>query len=434
MKSNWLKPSGIIIIIVALLMTTILSNLRWHGEDWKTTLGSDARGYYATLPATFIYGDLNYGFFEEIELKKYFNSNQMFDYRSIQEGGVTNKFYCGTAIAEAPFFLLGHLCSHINDKDTDGYSWYYMIFISLSGVFYLMLGLIYTNKLLDFYDIKEWHKVIVLVVTVFGTNLFYYAIVEVGTSHIFSFAFVAMFVYFSKLFFTSDKAKYSIILAALLGMIVLIRPINGMIIFSLPFMAGSWEAFSRSTLNLLKRPFNFLLALLLFFGVVSIQLFIYKISVGSFFIYSYTDEGFDFLHPHFIDILFSYKKGLFLYTPMYLLAFVGLWYLWNKSKYMMITWLLFFVMITYILSSWWSWYYGGSFSSRVYVEYLPLFAILIGVALRDMKRRAIYISVISILLVVCQIQTYQYRYYDIHWSDMTKDKYWNVFLRIDRLM
>jgi hypothetical protein len=39
-----------------------------------------------------------------------------------------------------------------------------------------------------------------------------------------------------------------------------------------------------------------------------------------------------------------------------------------------------------------------------------------------------------LLMFVCQIQTYQYRYGEIHWSEMTKDRYWNVFLRIDRLL
>jgi len=83
------------------------------------------------------------------------------------------------------------------------------------------------------------------------------------------------------------------------------------------------------------------------------------------------------------------------------------------------------------------WYYGGSFSSRVYVEYIPLFMITMAIGLQRIKIESlknIYISLILVLIIFCQIQTYQYRYYQIHWSDMTKEKYWEVFLRVDKLM
>jgi putative copper export protein len=80
------------------------------------------------------------------------------------------------------------------------------------------------------------------------------------------------------------------------------------------------------------------------------------------------------------------------------------------------------------------WFYGGSFSTRVFVEYIPLFAILLGTAIHKIKRyKKSFHTVIILLIVLCQIQTYQYRYLQIHWSDMTKEKYWDVFLRIDRL-
>jgi hypothetical protein len=93
--------------------------------------------------------------------------------------------------------------------------------------------------------------------------------------------------------------------------------------------------------------------------------------------------------------------------------------------------------MTYIFSSWWCWYYGGSFSGRIFVEYLPLFAILLAIAVDRFKNRLtrkIFFGMMIALTILCQIQTFQYRYYHIHWSEMTKEKYWEVFLRIDRLL
>jgi hypothetical protein len=271
----------------------------------------------------------------------------------------------------------------------------------------------------------------------FGTNLFYYAIVEPGISHIYSFAFVSMFVYFAKRYFLSFQKKHVIYLAAILAIIVLIRPVNGLIIFSLPFIAGNFSRLKSGIQFLLQHRKVLISGLLIGALILAIQLVVYKLSTGQFFYYSYGDEGFNFLEPHIGDILFSYRKGLFLYTPIYLISVLGLFVLWRSKKFESLSFLGFFILITYVLSSWWMWYYGGSFSSRVYVDFLPLFMILLALSLHELRARwgkIASFTLIVILIGLCQIQTFQYRYGEIHWSEMTKNQYWNVFLRIDRLM
>ena len=85
--------------------------------------------------------------------------------------------------------------------------------------------------------------------------------------------------------------------------------------------------------------------------------------------------------------------------------------------------------LVFILSSWWSWWYGGSFGSRVLVEYLPVFGLLLALLLNRYKR--FFLKIILVMLIAfCQFQTYQYRYYLIHWEDMTREKYFNVFLKL----
>jgi len=87
-------------------MTIVTSNLNWGKNSWVGIVESDGKGYYAYLPAIFIYNDLNFGFFDEIEKEKYYDENLYYDYRSGAHGKVINKYYCGTALAELPFFLL----------------------------------------------------------------------------------------------------------------------------------------------------------------------------------------------------------------------------------------------------------------------------------------------------------------------------------------
>lgn len=428
--------SKITIIAIVLLMTAISSNTNWGKERWKGIVEADGKGYYAYLPAVFIYKDLNFGFFDHIEKEKYYNPNRYYDYRANSgHGQLINKYYCGTAVAEMPFFFMAHGLTKMTGGDADGYSKYYMIFVNAAALFYLLLGLIFLRKTLMTYSIPNWIIAITLIVAVFATNLFAYTVVETGLSHIFSFAFVSAFVYFSKRFFDSPHTKYLFVLAALLGMIVLIRPINLLILLSWPFLAGSLVLLSNGLKFALSRYRSLFFSVVVFGSIVSIQLLIYKISTGHFIIYSYQEEGFNFLNPHFTDILFSYKKGLFLYTPMYLLAMFGLIPVLKKNKFAALSWLAFFIFITYIFSSWWMWYYGGSFSSRVYVEYIPVFMILFALLLSETKlkwRRMAIVSLSFLLLAVCQIQTYQYRYYEIHWDQMDKEKYWDVFLMRNR--
>lgn len=436
MKSKF-TFSNITITGIILIMVVVSSNLNWGGDHWKSIIEADAKGYYAYLPAIFIYHDLNFGFFDKIEKEKYYDENMYYDYRAGANGKVIDKYYCGTALALTPFFLTAHLLSHAQHTDSDGYSKLYAVFVSVAALFYLLVGFIFLNLTLKTYDINEWQRSLTLFAAVFGTNLFYYAVGEPGMSHVFSFAFISMFFYYSQRYFSTFHKKYILYLSALLGIIVLIRPVNGLIVFACPFTAGSFNSLKKGILEAFRHKWSLVMAAILFLGILSLQLIIYKISTGKFFVYSYGQEGFNFLSPHIIDILFSYKKGLFLYTPLFLLSLTGGYFLWKSSRFEFYTWFGFFVLITYVLSSWWMWFYGGSFSSRVYVEYIPLFMILLALLLKGIKRKPLktaYITIIVLLIIVCQIQTYQYRYYQIHWSDMTKEKYWNNFLRIDKLM
>ena len=141
-----------------LAMTFIMSNLRWGGGDqWTGIIEADGKGYYAYLPAIFIYHDLNFGFFDEIEKEKYYNPNGYYDYRANGgHGEYINKYYCGTAVAELPFFLGAHLLTRIQGGDTDGYSKNYLVSVSIAALFYLFIGLFFLRKIFLAYEIPDW--------------------------------------------------------------------------------------------------------------------------------------------------------------------------------------------------------------------------------------------------------------------------------------
>ncbi|MFN5181587.1 MAG: hypothetical protein ACK5D5_01035 [Bacteroidota bacterium] len=432
-----MKKSSISILIFSILLICVWvsSNISWGKENWKGILESDAKGYYAYLPAVFIYKDLNFTFFDSIEGKKYFDKNYYYDYRVTANNNKINKYWCGTAICELPFFLIAHSLTHITNHEADGYSKLYPIFINCAGIFYLVFGLYCLDKLMQIYNISVKNRLIIVGLFFFATNLFYYTIVEPGMSHVFSFAWISFFLVQIKNIMIKFNWRNLLFASISIGLIFLIRPINILIIFFVPFLAGSLEGFISFLRVVIKEKIKLFIVLLIVPSIASIQILLYKISCGQFFVDSYPGESFNFLNPHLFDLLFSYKKGLFLYTPFYLVCLFGLIYLFKNSKWEFFTFFIFFVIISYILSSWHNWWYGGSFSSRVFVDYLPIFGLTFGTLLQKssakIKNFTLAISVILVLL--CQAQIYQYRYNLITWDSMTKEKYWEVFLRLDKI-
>lgn len=427
---------GISLVAIALIMLMITSNINWGKDHWNQIVRSDGEGNYAYLPAVFIHHDLNFKFFNYYEGTKYHDPYNFVDYRVRVGEKDINKYWSGAALAMSPFYLLGHAWAGINGYDQDGFSKPYPISITFAALFYLMIGLWALSRTLKSYGCAPWMRTLVLFATLFGTNLFYYTVSEPSMNHVYSFGLIALFFFLMRSYFLKPSWKIMLFSGFILGIIMLIRPLNGIVILGAPFAAGSFSIFKTGLQTAFKKPYGLLGAVCLAFGVLFIQLLIYKISCGSFLVYSYGDESFDFRHPHMIDFLCSYKKGFFLYTPLALIAISGFWWQWKQSRFSFFALLFFLVFMVFLFSSWWSWWYGGSFSSRIMTDHLVLFGILLGFALMQVKARwskSILIGLIFLAVILCQIQTFQYRYYQIHWEDMTKEKYWNVFLRVDKL-
>ena len=137
---------------------------------------------------------------------------------------------------------------------------------------------------------------------------------------------------------------------------------------------------------------------------------------GSAIVYSYQGESFNFLEPHLFSILFSYKKGLFVYTPVLLIALLSLfWFAYKKEFFLLTTWICFFVLLTYVLS-WHSWFYGCSYGLRAYIDYYAIFFIPFAIMLDKIKTvpKLIIMAITLPTIPLNIIQTYQYKEYILH--------------------
>ncbi|MDF2436777.1 MAG: hypothetical protein K0Q95_1153 [Bacteroidota bacterium] len=380
-------------------------------------IDSDGKGYYQYLTATFISHNL---------------SSQQSDERYIfkTERGAVNKYFAGTAFAMLPFFGAGYISAAIAHKPLNGYSPPFQRAISFAGLCYLCLGLFFLAKLLMLYGTDLRTTLILIVAITFGTNLLMYAVYHPSFSHVYSFCFVAMFLYFSKLYFTDQRLKHISLVAFAFGMIVLIRPTNGLIILTIPFLAGNYQTLKSSIAGILN--IRALYPILIFLSVVAIQPILWKVQTGEFFVKSYVNEGFYFSQPEILNVLFSFRKGFFLYTPLALLSLVGLYVVGRKSKFQLYSLLLFFILLIYITASWWNWYYGPSFGQRPFIEFYPLFALLLSFLITFFKRehdQKIFLGVIALFVSLNLLQSFQYVKNIISPWNMNYQKYKYTFLR-----
>lgn len=405
----------------------------WYGNNLDTwgrnkVIDNDVISYYAYLPAAIIFQDLNFSFVKtlppDFEGKIWLGT--------APNGKPILRMTMGLAILWIPFFLMAHLLAHLIGESTLGYSWPYSFSIFVAAIFYLFVGLIFLRKILQKY-FNDWVVGITLALIVLGTNLMYYVIYEPGMSHLFSFSLITVFLYSTMKWIDKPTRFLSICMGLLAGLIVLIRPVNGLVlIFPLLIKVGSFgELKNRIMANLS----NIVLAGVFAFLIIIPQLMYWKSQTGHFIFNSYMESGkFYFLDPNIINGLFSFRKGWLIYTPLMFLALAGLIYLPKYIEGLRLSIVLFLLLFVYVIFSWWCWWYGGSYGSRPMIETygvlaIPLAAFLAHISKLPLLKRSVLGIILVILLVLNQIQMGQYRTSLLHWDSMTKEAYFSIFLK-----
>ena len=183
------------IIVVFTLGLFLIVNFIWPDDAFRTrTIDGDGRGYYDYLPTLFIYHTVDF--------------KQAFDYEKANQppgylghnfhevdGIYINKFTVGTALMILPFFLIAHVLSPLFGLPADGYSLLYQYETALAALFWLWVGIFFLWRLLRSYRIPDKISFWIILLLVLGTNLLYYALVDVAFSHVYSFAAIAGFLY-----------------------------------------------------------------------------------------------------------------------------------------------------------------------------------------------------------------------------------------------
>ena len=427
-------------VMLLLLAKTSNNFYDWTNNNAKAikpyNLEADGAAYYSYVTEWFINSPSNKTFFDTLNSR--YPGNRFYDQLYINEehDEHVNKYYSGTAIAITPFFLIAHGIESIRGERADGYSIVYQVFVSLAALFYWLLGAIALYLFLLRLKIPRFYIALVICFITFGTHLSHFIIYEPACSHTYSFAVIAWILFTSERWVATNKTNYFYLLGFLLGFAFLIRPTNLIIVLFIPFLFGTFDLFYRRLkLTLSKKVVTFLIFLFFLSLPVLFHFWDTFKQTGGFQINTYREEGFDhLLNPYIYEVLFGVRKGLFFYSPLLLLSVFGLFYLYKLKKHLMWGSLLVFSVYTYIISSWWCWWYGGGFSMRPFIDIMAIFTLPIAFLLVHANKviRVLLILVGFACIYLTQTYSYQVSRNILHYDNITREDFSDVFLQTDK--
>jgi hypothetical protein len=428
------KKLTLVTLIVTCSIITIyrINIVRENEISW------DVLGYYLYLPATFIHHD---PMLNDISWLKQVNSEKkltgtLYMVSQNKKGEPMYFFLMGMALFYLPFFFAASAFASISGFVLDGFSLPYQYFLVIGGIIYTIIGLIFLRKILKQFFSEKLSSLIMIII-VFGTNYINHLTIDnLGTVNVL-FMLTTIIVWNTIKWHKTFKSKNLIAIGVCVTLAALVKPSEIFVLF-LPFL---WNV---TSIEKLKQKISLLIAnrttLLITIGICLVivmpQMIYWYIKTGNFIYDSYKNPGvgLDYLSPHIFDILFSYRKGWLLYTPIMIFPLIGFYFLYKNNKQIFYATIIYFLFSFYITASWTEWWYGAAFSTRPLISTYPILAICFGYFLLFINKRnsiiKIAFSVIAILFIFLnQFQWWQYKNYILDPYRTTKEYYWATFLK-----
>ncbi len=424
-KVSIAKYTNILIILIILLSS--FNNKYWKLKDG--VIHWDVVQYYAYLPSAFIYNDIYFKILDEHRT----DFTGVFWPIKAPNGNWVNKTSMGMSILYSPFFFMADFSSELLGYKRDGFTLPYAFALAMSSIFYLSLALYFLRKFLEFY-FSNWAIAFTIFSIVICTNLLHFTLEEAAMTHVYSFSLISILLYNTIKWYNNPTYLRSILLGFILGLIILIRPTNILIIFFLLLFD------IHTVRSLLRRVFYLfnsykkILAILFTSIIVWIPQFAYwKIVTGNYLFYSYGDEHFFFNNPHIIEGLFGYRGGWLFYTPIMILAIIGIFLLKEEVKKYKLFLITFTILNIYVILSWWCWWYGGGYGNRAFIDSYGVLSIPLASFFSfviSFKKRIIKYFLILIICLFNSLGVFyflKYHYGSLVFSYMTKEAFWQSF-------
>lgn len=349
----------------------------------------DGVGYYAFARALLVQHNLDFA-------KDYLSANASFRDARLDESGsiknsfrtatghLENHFTMGPAILWSPFLLLAHagvLSARALGSDTpaDGFSAPYRIAMAAATALYGFLGLLLAFRLARQYVRERWALLATIAIW-FASSLPVYMYFNPSWSHAHSAFAVALFLAYWHKTRDSRTLVQWLLLALLAGLMLNVYYANAMVLlvlaveavrqYSLAFR-DSTDINTPSVAQLLARHILFCFVVLICLTPVFLTKHI---------IYGSTSESgyipvkyWFWRSPYFFSVLFSTNHGLFSWTPILLLAVLGLFLFARRNAFVGLPFLAVLLGFYYFIASYPDWAGISSYGNRFFVSLTVLF-------------------------------------------------------------
>lgn len=332
-------------------------------------------------------------------------------------GHLDNHFAIGPAILWIPFLEATHLivlsAEHLGvgaSIPANGYSWPYLDTMALVTALAGFAGLFISFRLARKYFSERWAFAATIAIWL-ASSLPVYMYFNPSWSHAQSAFVVALFFWYWDRTYGGRSLTQWFLLGLIAGLMMDMYYPNAIFLLILLIDVGAWIiAWVRTKGSLtikvgaaaISRYALFAGALLIVF---SPTLLTRRIIYGHFLATGYEGgEVWHFNHPFFGKVLFSSDHGLFSWTPVLLLACLGLFFLLRWNPRIGSAALISFALFYYLIASYIDWDGISSFGNRFFVSLTPIFILGLAALLTGFEKllhsKKIAVAVATVALAV----------------------------------
>lgn len=368
------------LVLVALLIWGVSLGVLYGARPNYLAINADGIGYYAYLPAVLIEREVT-GERVAATIDSVYGPGESVGAGLIPHpltGRRIDKYPPGAAVLMSPFVVLAHLLAPHLGFAANGFSAPYHAAVHLAALCWWLVGLTALRRVLrERFGVETTGAVLGLLLV--GTNLVTYVVYDPGYSHVYSFALLALLVRASGAWWARPSLGRAIVIGVLVGAMVLTRVPNA-IACLVPLLWGARdsETVRRTLGSLARRGVEVGAAGIAAAMLVLPQLFLWRLGSGQWVIQPYVGETFHFASPRLWSVLFGLRRGLFVHTPVLLVALGGMWTRAMRRDPALMAVAGVLLLQAYVVASWWNWWYGASWGHRGFVEYQVLMAIPMG--------------------------------------------------------
>ncbi|HVZ65999.1 MAG TPA: hypothetical protein VG936_15640 [Lacunisphaera sp.] len=339
-------------------------DLTVRGASRPMLKGNDDVQYYFWLRSLVIDGD--WDFANDVKETPMLDSSErreLLTQPRTARGRLPDKYPLGWALASAPFFLLAHGLSLLLGWPADGWAPFYQYCLWAGHLGITVAGMLVARRFLLRF-LPAGAAEVGLLAGWLASPLIYYQTARISMAHGLTFSLVA-FSHELAMCIRDDPARRNRwgLLGFVLSLLVVTRSTS--VVYCLHPLAvlasvlrDEWRADRSAALRLTWLAASG-------FVPVGLQLWAWHQVYALWLPNTYGGEAFGFTHPALLEVLFSSWHGWFYWHPLLFPGFLAL--LWCvASKRLPATWLVSTLLIIYLNSSWWCWWFGSSFGNRAF--------------------------------------------------------------------